>query len=294
MSTRQLIVFRHAKSDRPPGMRDEERPLSERGRRDATAAGSALQTLDPRVDLVVCSPAQRARETWDRAAASYPDGPPLRLDERIYEAEVDDLMEVLHELPENVGVAVLVGHNPGLEDLVVSWPGVPRGTRSNGSTRSSLPRRWRLSACRRRGVNCARGERISRRSPFREVDHGRATSKLPSTHDPALRTAELTAARAAQRACAPGRAAGPTSSFGAGAVPAGDTDRSCTARPDAVTRPVDCQLRRGCRRHRVRDHQRDELLLKIELAARSDDPTITAESLDRVVSVSFYAALGGL
>jgi phosphohistidine phosphatase len=123
MTTNSLIVFRHAKSDRPPGVPDQERTLAKRGRADAAAAGAALGELAPKVDLVVCSPAQRARETWERAAATYPGTPTVRFEARVYDADVDDLLQVLHELSEDVHVTVIVGHNPGLEDLVEELAG---------------------------------------------------------------------------------------------------------------------------------------------------------------------------
>jgi phosphohistidine phosphatase len=82
-----------------------------------------LGKLAPKVDLVVCSPAQRARETWQRAEVSYPGQPPVRIDDRVYDASVADLLAVLRELPADVAVAVIVGHNPGLEDLVAELAG---------------------------------------------------------------------------------------------------------------------------------------------------------------------------
>jgi phosphohistidine phosphatase len=127
VTTNQLIVFRHGKSGRPPGVPDEERPLAKRGRADAGAAGSALGDVAPHIDLVVCSPAQRARETWERAETTFPGEPPVRFDQRVYAAEVDDLLEVLTELPGDAHVVVLVGHNPGLEDLVVELAGSAEG-----------------------------------------------------------------------------------------------------------------------------------------------------------------------
>lgn len=121
--TNQLIVFRHAKSDRPPGMPDEERPLSARGRADAAAAGAVLDELAPNIDLVVSSPAQRARETWERASATYAGESDVQVDDRVYEADVDDLMAVLRSLPADAHVVALVGHNPGLEELVEELAG---------------------------------------------------------------------------------------------------------------------------------------------------------------------------
>jgi len=121
---RRLVVFRHAKADSPPDVADHERPLSRRGHRDAAAAGRWLADHVGRPDVVVCSTAVRARQTWDSAAAAFTgDPPPVQGERRIYEADVDDLVGVLRELPAEVGTAVIVGHNPGMERLVQELTG---------------------------------------------------------------------------------------------------------------------------------------------------------------------------
>jgi phosphohistidine phosphatase len=110
-----LVVVRHAKSDWTEAMPDDQRPLAERGRRDAPEIGRWLAGHVGTVDLVLCSPAKRARQTWELASAGLGQPPPVRVEERIYHAE---LLGVLDELPEEVGTAVLVGHNPSLAELV--------------------------------------------------------------------------------------------------------------------------------------------------------------------------------
>jgi phosphohistidine phosphatase len=92
--------------------------LAERGERDAPAVGRWLRDHVPGIDLTVCSPAVRTRQTWRLAAAQLDGTPAFRLDERIYDADVDDLRSVLRELPDTARTVVLVGHNPGLSDLV--------------------------------------------------------------------------------------------------------------------------------------------------------------------------------
>ncbi|HEY3605922.1 MAG TPA: histidine phosphatase family protein [Pseudonocardiaceae bacterium] len=113
-----LVVLRHAKSAWPAGVADAARPLAERGERDAPAVGRWLRDHVPGIDLTVCSPAVRTRQTWRLAAAQLDGTPAFRLDERIYDADVDDLRSVLRELPDTARTVVLVGHNPGLSDLV--------------------------------------------------------------------------------------------------------------------------------------------------------------------------------
>ncbi|MEV8553503.1 histidine phosphatase family protein [Streptomyces glaucescens] len=123
---RRLVVLRHAKSARPPegrGVPDHDRPLAPRGRRDAPAAGRALATAGCLPDLVLCSTALRARETWERAAARWATRPPVRHDPRLYAAGAAGLLAVVREVPPEVGTLLLVGHNPGLEDLVLGLAG---------------------------------------------------------------------------------------------------------------------------------------------------------------------------
>lgn len=116
---RTLAVVRHAKSDWTHDLPDEERPLNPRGRRDAPVLGGWLaEQLTGGVDLVVCSTATRARETWRLAGPALEPAPTVRHDERVYAAGYQDLMSVLDELPDDVLTAVLVGHNPGLSELV--------------------------------------------------------------------------------------------------------------------------------------------------------------------------------
>src|SRR6266508_2394367 len=92
---RTLVVVRHAKSDWTHPVPDEERPLAERGRRDAPATGRWLAEHVGDLDLVVCSPARRARETWRLASAELARKPPVRLDERVYAAGPGRLLTVL-------------------------------------------------------------------------------------------------------------------------------------------------------------------------------------------------------
>ncbi|MEU6279185.1 histidine phosphatase family protein [Streptomyces sp. NPDC047028] len=120
---RHLVVLRHAKSAWPEGVADHRRPLAPRGLRDAPAAGRALAEADRLPDLAVCSTAVRARETWELASAEWGTPPPVRHDRRLYAATVADLLEVVHETPSEVETLLLVGHNPGLAELVLELAG---------------------------------------------------------------------------------------------------------------------------------------------------------------------------
>jgi len=126
--SRRLVVLRHAKSAYPPGVADHDRPLAPRGVVDAKAAGVWIRENIGLPDHVLVSTARRARGTWTLAAgevgyigaAGYDmESPgPLTIDPRIYEAGPDTLVTVASELPERVQTAVLVGHMPGVEELV--------------------------------------------------------------------------------------------------------------------------------------------------------------------------------
>ncbi|MEV8531444.1 histidine phosphatase family protein [Streptomyces sp. NPDC051211] len=124
---RRLVVLRHAKSAWPEGVPDRERPLGPRGLRDAPAAGRRLAESHWLPDLVLCSPARRTRQTWELAAAEAGSTAPVRHDGRIYAADCRDLLDVVREVPAEVGTLLLVGHNPGLEDLVLLLAGEALG-----------------------------------------------------------------------------------------------------------------------------------------------------------------------
>lgn len=115
---RTLIVIRHAKSDWGQGLPDDERPLNPRGRRDAPAIGRWLADNSAGIGLVLCSTATRARQTWRLAAGALAPVPAVRHDDRVYAAGPQDLMSVLDELADDIATAALVGHNPGLVELV--------------------------------------------------------------------------------------------------------------------------------------------------------------------------------
>jgi phosphohistidine phosphatase len=125
-SPRHLIVLRHAKAARPD-VPDRARPLTERGRLDAAAAGRWLADAGYPLDAAVCSPARRTVETWELAAAALRSAPPVNYDERVYGASVETLIDVLRETPPEVRSVVLVGHNPGLQLLTLALAGDAKG-----------------------------------------------------------------------------------------------------------------------------------------------------------------------
>ena len=119
---RRLVILRHAKAERG-GTTDHERPLSSRGRADAIAAGRWLAESKLAPDLVLCSSATRARETWVLAATELEDGIPTTYERGVYNADVAELMPLLRETPDEVATLLLIGHNPGLHYLVLALAG---------------------------------------------------------------------------------------------------------------------------------------------------------------------------
>jgi phosphohistidine phosphatase len=113
---RRLMLLRHAKSDWPAGVPDHDRPLNDRGRAAAPLMGRYLADEGLLPDLAVVSSAQRTQETWALVAPAL--GPvEARTEPRVYEAPADRLLAVLREAPDTARTLLLVGHNPGTEDL---------------------------------------------------------------------------------------------------------------------------------------------------------------------------------
>jgi len=117
MNERTLVLLRHAKSDWSGNEADRDRPLASRGRRQAAEAGRWLAANIESVSLAVVSPATRARSTWELVAGELDETARTLIDDRLYAASGDELLSVVRELPDDVETAVLVGHNPGVEDL---------------------------------------------------------------------------------------------------------------------------------------------------------------------------------
>ena len=117
MPPRTLSLLRHAKSAYPAGVGDHTRPLAERGLRDAAAAGPVLRERLGTPDVVLVSSAVRAQQTWAAVARAWSHPPHQRTEDAIYEASTDDLLLLIRETEESVHSLLLVGHNPGFEEL---------------------------------------------------------------------------------------------------------------------------------------------------------------------------------
>jgi phosphohistidine phosphatase len=115
---RTLYLLRHAKSSwADPSLADRDRPLAPRGRRNAAVLAARLARAPIAPDLVLCSPALRARETLAAIGDALPPDAETRVEERLYGASADELAALLAELPGAVRAVLLIGHNPGIEEL---------------------------------------------------------------------------------------------------------------------------------------------------------------------------------
>ena len=114
-----LTLLRHAKSGwDDPALRDFDRPLNARGRRAARTIGAEMRRLGLRFDTVIASPARRVIETLHEVEQTFGRLDP-QWDERLYLAPPEMLLEVAQGSDESVERLLLVGHNPGLEELVL-------------------------------------------------------------------------------------------------------------------------------------------------------------------------------
>ena len=124
---KRLILLRHAKSGwGAASLADFDCPLNERGLRAAPLVGRFMRKRKLAPDLVLCSPAERARQTAALVAEAAKLAAPIRYDERIYEATPARLAEVVSQVEEGADEILLVGHNPGLEGLLEMLSGESR------------------------------------------------------------------------------------------------------------------------------------------------------------------------
>jgi len=122
---RELLILRHAKSDWSAGnVGDFKRPLAKRGKKDAPRVGAWLYREGLVPDLVISSPAQRARQTAEKVCKSMDyKKKKIQWHAEVYGADVRDLLRLLERCPPTARIVLLVGHNPGLEELVLYLAG---------------------------------------------------------------------------------------------------------------------------------------------------------------------------
>jgi phosphohistidine phosphatase len=125
----RLLLLRHAKSEWPAGgaVADHERALNARGRRAAPRLGAYLAEHRYRPDVVLCSTARRARETLDLILPLLSPAPSVRYREQLYLAEWPILLDAIRKTTKGCRTLLVVGHNPGLEQLAVALARAPQG-----------------------------------------------------------------------------------------------------------------------------------------------------------------------
>jgi len=120
-----VLIMRHAKSSwEDSSLRDFDRPLNKRGRKDAPAMGRFLSGLELIPDHIVCSPAQRARETIALVTEELGETTEItRYDERLYSGGVEAYLEAIQSAPAEAGIVLVAGHNPTIEQTVARLSG---------------------------------------------------------------------------------------------------------------------------------------------------------------------------
>jgi phosphohistidine phosphatase len=116
-----LYVLRHAKSDwGDSSLKDFDRPLNARGKKAAKAIGKELRKRKIKPDLVLASPAVRAQQTLEWVQEAHGSAFEIVEDQRIYQGEPVQLLELVKGTADEVNGLLVVGHNPGLQELVLS------------------------------------------------------------------------------------------------------------------------------------------------------------------------------
>ena len=118
---KRLTILRHAKSSWDDASQDDfDRPLNPRGWKESRRVGRELNQRNMHFDFGLASPAARVRETLDGFAEGFGEFAfEIRFEPRVYEASAATLLDLVRSLPETASDALLVGHNPGLERLVL-------------------------------------------------------------------------------------------------------------------------------------------------------------------------------
>ncbi|MFJ7197315.1 MULTISPECIES: SixA phosphatase family protein [unclassified Streptomyces] len=135
---RRIVLLRHAKAEWSQDS-DHERPLAERGRKDAPVAGRKLVDSGIDLDLALCSTAARTRETWKLAVHEMPHRPRTVYEERLYEASLGELIALINETPDDVHDLLVIGHNPGMHAVADALSESAEGDALTRMTRGGFP-----------------------------------------------------------------------------------------------------------------------------------------------------------
>jgi phosphohistidine phosphatase len=140
-----LLVLRHGKSSwNDPTLDDHERPLNKRGRRDGSRVGKLVRKYGMMPDVVISSEAVRARLTAEAVVQSARYSGEILLDQQLHMASPADILSLLRTVRENAETVMIVGHNPGLEELVTQLTGEQQDFPTAALAQIALPiNRWR-------------------------------------------------------------------------------------------------------------------------------------------------------
>jgi phosphohistidine phosphatase len=139
---RRLVLLRHAKAEQLGGAvhGDAQRPLALVGRRQSGQVGLALASAGLRPDLVLCSSSLRTRQTWELSRGALgTDGIEVRIDEAVYHAGVDDLLEMVRALGEGVRTVLVVGHEPTMSRTAATLAGDGSDAAAVARARAGVP-----------------------------------------------------------------------------------------------------------------------------------------------------------
>jgi phosphohistidine phosphatase len=137
---RRVYLLRHAKSSwKDRSLADRDRPLAGRGKRAAKAVAAHIDEEGIRPDLVLCSPARRTRDTLARIEPAFGDRVEARFDEALYAASEAELLAHLRALQPEIQSVMIIGHNPGLEELAL-------GLASEGAERARMEEKYPTAA----------------------------------------------------------------------------------------------------------------------------------------------------
>jgi phosphohistidine phosphatase len=116
--TRRIHLLRHLKSSwDDPTVADHDRPLAARGRRSGKRLRRHVRTTHLTPQLVLCSSAVRAVQTWESIRGALPTDIGVQISDDLYQADARSLLRLLNQIPEAVASVLVIGHNPAMEEL---------------------------------------------------------------------------------------------------------------------------------------------------------------------------------
>jgi phosphohistidine phosphatase len=115
---RRLMLLRHAKSDWSQGVGgDHGRPLNGRGREAAPKVGAYVAQANLLPDLILCSTAERTRQTFELLTGAFATAPKVRFEDELYLAEPEAIISLVRDTPDKIHTLMVIGHNPGIHQV---------------------------------------------------------------------------------------------------------------------------------------------------------------------------------